>query len=110
MAGRAFFADIRFTEDYVLVAVRPQFFEPLYLTGGFAFDPELSARAAEVGDLTAMNRVLESFLIHECEHENFVCMDIRRYAGNQPILVELGLKLQTFFNVLFRGSFMETAL
>lgn len=82
MARRAFFANVGLAEYYVLIAVGPQFLEPLYLARGFAFDPELLARSAEVGDLAALDRVFESVLIHECEHEDLVRMDVRRDARN----------------------------
>ena len=40
------------------------------MTGAFAFDPELLARAAEEGDIAGFERLGECGFVHEAEHEN----------------------------------------
>ncbi len=55
------------------------------MTGAFAFEPELVARAAIEGCEAGFDRFAEGFLVHEAEHEDAAGGLILDDGGNQAV-------------------------
>lgn len=88
VAGAGFLFD--FEEEDILVAVHEPADDALGVAAGFAFEPELAARATPVGHEAFLEGHGERFAVHPSEHEHATA---RAHGaggflddhGNQPV-------------------------
>ena len=77
-------ADLLHPEQHgVIIAVDPNFTDPLDVSGGLSLDPELVAAAAEVGSLSGGKGRLPGLPVHEGEHEHLAGLMILDDGRNQ---------------------------
>jgi hypothetical protein len=55
------------------------------ISGTLTLRPEFIARAAEEGHVSALERSLEGFLVHEAQHQNFAGRIVLDNCRDQPL-------------------------
>src|SRR6185312_17046102 len=69
----------------VFVAIGRDFADDEAVSGGFAFHPELVARAAVECDEAGIAGALESHVVHEADHEDAVGRGVLYDRGDQTV-------------------------
>jgi len=84
----------------VLVAVDSHLDNALGMTGGFAFAPEASARAAEIPGFAGGDSLLQRLRVHVGDHEHVARSRIGDDTSDEPIGVEFGRKHAAFLDLV----------
>src|SRR5262249_51933778 len=78
--------------------------DALAVTRGFAFAPQVLARAAEVAGFAGRDGLLQRLRVHVGDHQYVAGSRVRNDAGDEPIGVEFGSEGATFLDLFGRAA------
>ena len=84
-------------QHYVLIAVRPNLNNFLYLAAGRALVPQFIAAAAPIPRLAGTDRVRQRFGVHPGKHQHVAGLMMLCNRRDQPVRVETRRKDNPFF-------------
>ena len=82
---------IYFCKQCIQITIDRQGFYILEMTACLPFYPEFLPASAEIRHLSGLDRLIERFLIHICQHQDLLCLIMLDDDRDQALII--GLKL-----------------